>query len=612
MRGPRWFTTKVLSLNLRPTLAALSRAAAAVHRERGQPRSAAATMDKWPKGKQYAAPDFANVTDAFAGLYSMKVAALEKAVLFDEFATAVKTPAEMKAKPMVFLLGQYSVGKTTFIRYLLGKDFPGMLVGPEPTTEAFTAVCRSPNGVDTSVPGSSAIADTSRPWGSLDAHGDGFAQRFCCSNVTGGSDVLDDVDLVDSPGVLAGAKQTMDRKYDFERVAQWFAERADLILVLLDTSKLDLSDEFMGLLRALQVYDDKIRIVLNKADQVSNPELLRVMQAASWNLAKTLRTPEVKRTYVSSFADETHPLRESPLKAHFEEERALLLKDLADLKVGKKQRRVNEFIRRTRHAAHHAQIVAHLKGACPLVAGKADWEKRTLDALPMEWEKIAVKRKMPSHELPSPLQYRKIFASNAVSLLSLPANCAKHAAALDAILDVDVKNTLEHFRHELDNVPFKHNPPAPTRGFLLKAGDSKKTVMGVGSGFRKRFCIIDENGVLKYYEKDPASAPNPMEVEAKGVIDLAGAKTTPLPQQHQSFCFAVEGPLCDRKYVLAATSGDEMSKWMRLVDSFGAHVDPASRKAAPTPVAAPPPAAEEEDDDAATEDAAPGDDDQEV
>ena len=45
-------------------------------------------MDKWPKGKQYAAPDFANVTDAFAGLYSMKVAALEKAVLFDEFAGA--------------------------------------------------------------------------------------------------------------------------------------------------------------------------------------------------------------------------------------------------------------------------------------------------------------------------------------------------------------------------------------------------------------------------------------------------------------------------------------------------------------------------------------------
>ena len=28
------------------------------------------------------------------------------------------------------LLGQYSVGKTTFIRYLLGRDFPGQRIGP--------------------------------------------------------------------------------------------------------------------------------------------------------------------------------------------------------------------------------------------------------------------------------------------------------------------------------------------------------------------------------------------------------------------------------------------------------------------------------------------------
>jgi hypothetical protein len=29
------------------------------------------------------------------------------------------------AKPQVLLIGQYSVGKTSFIRYLLGRDFPG-------------------------------------------------------------------------------------------------------------------------------------------------------------------------------------------------------------------------------------------------------------------------------------------------------------------------------------------------------------------------------------------------------------------------------------------------------------------------------------------------------
>ena len=38
----------------------------------------------------------------------------------------------------VLLLGQYSVGKTSFIRSLLGQNFPGMRIGPEPTTDGFT------------------------------------------------------------------------------------------------------------------------------------------------------------------------------------------------------------------------------------------------------------------------------------------------------------------------------------------------------------------------------------------------------------------------------------------------------------------------------------------
>ncbi len=42
------------------------------------------------------------------------------------------------AKPQVLLIGQYSVGKTSFIRYLLGRDFPGQRIGPEPTTDRFT------------------------------------------------------------------------------------------------------------------------------------------------------------------------------------------------------------------------------------------------------------------------------------------------------------------------------------------------------------------------------------------------------------------------------------------------------------------------------------------
>lgn len=42
-------------------------------------------------------------------------------------------------------------------------------------------------------------------------------------------------------GVLSGDKHG---EYDFLRVCQWFASRADLIILLFDPYKLDIGDEF--------------------------------------------------------------------------------------------------------------------------------------------------------------------------------------------------------------------------------------------------------------------------------------------------------------------------------------------------------------------------------
>ena len=60
----------------------------------------------------------------------------------------------------------------------------------------------------------------------------------------------------------------------------------DRILLLFDAHKLDISDEFRSSIEAMKGHEDKIRIVLNKADMVDYQELMRVYGALMWSLGK--------------------------------------------------------------------------------------------------------------------------------------------------------------------------------------------------------------------------------------------------------------------------------------------------------------------------------------
>lgn len=66
------------------------------------------------------------------------------------------------------------------------------------------------------------------------------------------------VAIVDTPGILSGAKQRFERNYNYVEVTEWFANRADLILLLFDPYKLDISDEFKAIIQLLKGHDDKV------------------------------------------------------------------------------------------------------------------------------------------------------------------------------------------------------------------------------------------------------------------------------------------------------------------------------------------------------------------
>ena len=59
-------------------------------------------------------------------------------------------------------------------------------------------------------------------------------------------------------------------------------------------ARAQVSDEFKAVISTLKGHDDKVRVVLNKADQVDMQQLMRVYGALMWSLGKVFRSPEAR------------------------------------------------------------------------------------------------------------------------------------------------------------------------------------------------------------------------------------------------------------------------------------------------------------------------------
>uniref|UniRef100_A0A7S2VC54 Dynamin-type G domain-containing protein n=1 Tax=Entomoneis paludosa TaxID=265537 RepID=A0A7S2VC54_9STRA len=375
-----------------------------------------------------------------ARLYRKKILPLELSSRYGHFHSPPLSPSDFDAPPMILLLGQYSVGKTSFIKYLLGRDFPGIRIGPEPTTDRFTTVLLG--NQDKVIPGAALCSQTHRPFTGLSPFGNNFLSRFEGAELD--APILRNVTLVDTPGILSGQKQR-SRNYDYEAVMKWFAERADLIIIMFDAHKLDISDELKRVMQLMIPHSDKIRIVLNKADSISTQQLMRVYGALMWQLGKVLNTPEVARVYMGSFWD--GPYQNTDQSELLQREEMDLLHDIIALPQQAVMRRINEMVKRARSVKVHAYIIHYLRKQLPYTWGKRDKQKRLIGRLESEFMAAARRYGLPKGDFPNVEPMRQ--ALNEIKDLSeFPKLDKRLVREMDKVFSVEIPDLLEKARHE--------------------------------------------------------------------------------------------------------------------------------------------------------------------
>ncbi|KAM9770619.1 uncharacterized protein ACNS7B_011102 isoform 2-T2 [Menidia menidia] len=267
--------------------------------------------------------EFSGAIKSLLNIYHKSIKPMEQVFKYNELRQHEVTDGEVTSKPMVLFLGPWSVGKSSMINYLLGLHGTSkeLYTGAEPTTSEYTVIMHGEKF--RTIEGIVMAADSSRSFSPLEKFGQGFLERLVGIEMP--HKLLERVTFVDTPGVIENRKQ-QERGYPYSEVCQWFIDRADLIFLVFDPTKLDVGGELEMLFRQMKGRESQIRLILNKADSLTTQDLMRVYGALFWSMAPLVNVTEPPRVYVSSFWPQDYAADTS--RELFMREEISLLEDL--------------------------------------------------------------------------------------------------------------------------------------------------------------------------------------------------------------------------------------------------------------------------------------------
>ncbi|KAL0819013.1 hypothetical protein ABMA28_008298 [Loxostege sticticalis] len=371
-------------------------------------------------------------------LYENSIKPLEALYKYRDLSNRHFGDPEIFSKPLVLFMGPWSGGKSSIVNYLTGLEFTewSLRTGAEPSPAYFNILMhgKNPEVLD----GTQLAADWT--FSGLQKFGQGLEERL--RGLRHPSKILEKVNIVEIPGILEVRKQ-VSRVFPFNDACQWFIDRADIIFLVYDPSKLDVGPETEAILDQLKGRESQTRIVLNKADIVKPEELMRVQSALIWNISPLMSSAQPPVMYTVSLWSLPYEAG-APQRLLQAQERELLrdLRQAIDKRIENKIASARRFAVRVRNHAKMVDCYLTTYYNHKTIFGN---KKLIADAIienPQNYhiyEGLSTLTNISRYDLPDPETYRDFFRLNPLyEFQQLSATCTYFRGCPITRLDVAI------------------------------------------------------------------------------------------------------------------------------------------------------------------------------